>query len=193
VNRLLLDTGRWPGHASRDLQAGRILAAGLFLLLVRPLATGGPHVSLVLAGMYLLIGVMSVAASVPPRQSALANPVLVLAIGAGAFLLGAFVSGPTIPFPVARNALTMNALAAVTEEAFFRRFLYGRLIRHGPTVAIIGSALVFALVHVPAYGLAAFWVDLGAGLVLSWQRWSSGRWTVPAATHVFANLVTVMR
>ena len=36
-------------------------------------------------------------------------------------------------------------------------------------------------------------VDLGAGLLLSWQRWASGGWGAPAATHVVANLVAVLR
>jgi hypothetical protein len=31
----------------------------------------------------------------------------------------------------------------------------------------------------------------GAGLLLSWQRFASGRWTVPAVTHAVANLLAV--
>jgi membrane protease YdiL (CAAX protease family) len=49
------------------------------------------------------------------------------------------------------------------------------------------------LIHVPAYGWPAFPVDLGAGLLFSWQRLSTGRWSVPAATHAAANLLAVMR
>jgi hypothetical protein len=48
-------------------------------------------------------------------------------------------------------------------------------------------------VHLPAYGVAALPVDLGAGLLFSWQRWASGTWTVPAATHAFANALVVLR
>jgi hypothetical protein len=55
------------------------------------------------------------------------------------------------------------------------------------------SSLAFALIHVPAYGWPAFPVDFGAGLLFSWQRLSTGRWSVPAATHAAANLVAVMR
>jgi membrane protease YdiL (CAAX protease family) len=57
--------------------------------------------------------------------------------------------------------------------------------------AVLGSAILFTLVHLPAYGTAALPVDLGAGLLLSWQRCASGRWTVPAVTHVLANLLAV--
>jgi membrane protease YdiL (CAAX protease family) len=60
-------------------------------------------------------------------------------------------------------------------------------------MAIACSALLFGLVHVPAYGIAALPVDVGAGLLLGWQRWASGTWTVPAATHAFANAVVVLR
>ena len=56
---------------------------------------------------------------------------------------------------------------------------------------VVGSAGVFALVHLPAYGVAAMPVDLGAALLLSWQRYASGRWTVPAVTHAVANLLAV--
>jgi len=55
------------------------------------------------------------------------------------------------------------------------------------------AALLFAALHVPIYGPAVFWVDLGAGLLLSWQRWASGGWGAPATTHVVANLVAVLR
>ena len=40
-------------------------------------------------------------------------------------------------------------------------------------------------------GVAAMPVDLGAALLLSWQRYASGRWTVPAVTHAVANLLAV--
>ena len=53
--------------------------------------------------------------------------------------------------------------------------------------------MLFALVHLPAYGVVALPVDLGAGLLLSWQRWASGTWTVPAGTHAFANVLAVLR
>jgi hypothetical protein len=46
-------------------------------------------------------------------------------------------------------------------------------------------------VHLPAYGVAAMPVDLGAAMLLSWQRYACGRWTVPAVTHAVANLLAV--
>jgi hypothetical protein len=34
---------------------------------------------------------------------------------------------------------------------------------------------------------------VGAGLLFGWQRWASGTWTVPAATHAVANALVVLR
>ena len=98
-----------------------------------------------------------------------------------------------VPLPWSAAALPLSLLAAVAEEALFRRLAYARLERFGAAVAVLSSALLFGLVHVPAYGLAALPVDVGAGLLFGWQRWASGTWTVPAATHAFANAMVVLR
>ena len=94
--------------------------------------------------------------------------------------------------PLGASALPLAILAAVAEEALFRRAAYGWLERFGPAVAVVGSALLFAAVHLPLYGAAALPVDLGAGLLFSWQRWAAGTWTVPAGTHAAANVVAVV-
>ncbi len=75
------------------------------------------------------------------------------------------------------------------QEAVFRGYLYGKLERLGPAAAIVVSAALFALFHIPRYGVGVLPLDFGAGLILGWQRWASGSWAAPAATHAFANLV----
>jgi membrane protease YdiL (CAAX protease family) len=135
---------------------------------------------------------LSLAVTQPRGRAVLPWP-LVLVVGVGAVVAGAFVGGAAPPVPHTATLTALGAAAAVAEEAFFRRFIYGGLARWGPVVAVLGSALLFALVHVPIYGVVAFPVDLGAGLLLSWQRWASGSWSVPATTHVVANLLAVMR
>jgi membrane protease YdiL (CAAX protease family) len=192
VSRALTASARPAGPAVEFHSAG-ILLSGVCLLLFRPLASDLPGAVLIMGGTYVLLAAMSLAHPEPRPGPAVASPSQVVAVGAGAFLLSGLVSGPSIPFPIARSALFLNTLAAVAEEAFFRRFLFGRLVRHGAGVAVVGSAVLFALVHVPAYGMPVLWVDLGAGLMLSWQRWASGHWTVPAATHALANLMAVIR
>ena len=102
-----------------------------------------------------------------------------------------------VDVPAGRNmlavAIALNALAAVAEEAFFRRYLYGLMATwSGPGVAVVATAAVFAVVHVTVWGWWVLPLDLAAGLVLSWQRAATGRWSVPAATHVLANTLALL-
>jgi hypothetical protein len=172
-----------------------VLVGGIALLWFRPAivaATADPVP--LLATSLVLIAVAASAIPIPgvttaPPLSAAAT----LAVGLGAVLLAAVVAGPPPPLPVAAAAPILNTLAAVAEEALFRRVAYARLRPYGVAVAVVGSAVMFGLLHVPLYGVAVLPVDLGVGLLLSWQRWASGTWAVPAATHVAANLVAVVR
>jgi membrane protease YdiL (CAAX protease family) len=117
-----------------------------------------------------------------------------LAVGLLAVGLVAWVSGPRVPLPLSAWTVPLSVLAAVAEEALFRRVTYAWLERWGTALAIVGSASLFAAMHVPLYGVAVLPVDLGAGLLFSWQRWATGTWTGPATTHAAANvLMTVLR
>jgi len=166
--------------------------AGSALLLLRLRLIGYPSAPVLFAGIYVLVGVASLAVPIGPQDDRRLSPAGALALGVGAMAVATVVSGSVIPVRLGPQALALNSLAALSEEAFFRHFLYGRLAAFGAVAAVAATALLFALVHLPAYGMAAFWVDLGAGLLLSWQRWASGTWTVPAATHVAANLFVVL-
>jgi membrane protease YdiL (CAAX protease family) len=173
-----------------------VLTAGCALLMLRPDLRGVDAATAVLAVTYALVLVASATAPLPgaPQDAAPAmRPVAVLAAGVGAVVLASAVGGSRIATPVSAWAPGLNVLAAVAEEALFRRLAYGWLLRLGPAVAVLASATLFALVHIPVYGPAAIPVDLGAGLLLSWQRSASGTWTVPAATHAAANLLAMLR
>ena len=172
---------------------GGAIVAGCLLLVARLRMVGQPDVVRVFIAMYLVLGIGALVAPVPAGGTQRVGRFLVLAIGASAFALSSVFLGGRIPVSHGVGVIAVNSLAAVCEEAFFRRLTYGWLARGGAIVAIVGSALLFALVHVPLYGAAVFWVDLGAGLVLSWQRWASGSWGISAATHVWANLLAVAR
>lgn len=113
----------------------------------------------------------------------------VVAVGSLPFWIAAtfFMSNP-LP-RAATWAIAASVVAAVAEEIFFRRLVYGWLERWGAWLAIAGSAALFALVHVPVYGLGVLPLDFAAGLVFAWQRRATGSWTAPATTHVFANLL----
>jgi membrane protease YdiL (CAAX protease family) len=166
--------------------------AGSALLMLRLRLIGYPSAPVLFAGIYALVGVASLSVPIGPQDDRRLSPAGALALGITAMVVATVASGSVIPVRLGPQALVLNSLAALCEEAFFRRFLYGRLAAFGAVAAVAATALLFALVHLPAYGMAAFWVDLGAGLLLSWQRWASGTWTVPAATHVAANLLVVL-
>jgi membrane protease YdiL (CAAX protease family) len=164
---------------------GTIVAMlGMFALLTRPGGWASPLVVLV-------VGAAAVAVPVdgePERRHA-APAVLV---GLAALAVAGFVLPPWEAPPVDGLGVAATVVAAVAEEALFRRVLYDRLTRYGAAVAILGSAMAFALVHLPGYGMVAFPVNLGAGVLFGWQRWATGGWGAPAATHAAANLMAVL-
>ena len=124
-------------------------------LAFRPVAPAG---SLAVA---VAVGLLGLLAPVPPaagdgsgRHHWLAATVL----GIAATVAARAMQHPAPP-PPAWFAI-FAIVAAVSEEVFFRRLLYGWLAMYGPVVAIAGAAAVFAAIHVPAYGLSALPVDL---------------------------------
>jgi membrane protease YdiL (CAAX protease family) len=168
------------------------LTLGLGLLLSRLWVTGGPAWA-VLGVTYLGVAAVGLAGPVAADAGSTSHralpTVLVAAIGIGLVVLVAVRSGPALSPGLAPGVLALDVGAAVAEEALFRRLLYGWLVRWGAVVAVAGSAVAFALVHVPAYGVGSLWVNLGAGLLFGWQRWASGGWGAPAVTHAAANVM----
>jgi membrane protease YdiL (CAAX protease family) len=147
---------------------------------------------LALGYLALLVGALAVPRTATSRTgSAPLGWKVPLLLGLVGVAGAAVVAGPVADRRVGGVAVGLAMAAAVAEEALFRRVLYERLLRFGVVAAVIGSAALFALVHLPAYGVTAMPVDLGAALLLSWQRYASGRWTVPAVTHAVANLLAV--
>jgi len=190
-----------PSTASRSTgswTAGAVVIGGLAFLVGR-LAIGGlPFTVPLLAVGYLALAGVALAVGEEGAgrtdRAAGRGPLgwrVPLVLGLVGVVGAAIVGGPVADRRVGGVAVGLALLAAVAEEALFRRVLYDRLLRSGVVVAVAGSAGLFALVHLPAYGLAAMPVDFGAGLLLGWQRYASGRWTVPAVTHAVANLLAV--
>jgi membrane protease YdiL (CAAX protease family) len=171
---------------------GLVVAGGLAFLWARP-ALGGLGIAvpvLVVGYVALLVGALGAG----ERRAGAGAPLgwgVPSAVGLLGVVAAGVVGGPVGDRRVGAVAGGLALLAAVAEEALFRRLLYDRLLRLGVVAAVIGSAAVFAVAHLPAYGLVAMPVDLGAALLLSWQRYASGRWTVPAVTHAVASLLAV--
>jgi len=191
VNVLAVDLRRRPA-----LWWWAPAAVGVVALLSRPwFLPAGVAVEWRVA-FFVALGILGLAWRASAPRDALAGWVLSLAVlgaGAAAFALGRLVvEVPVRPWALG-VAVALNALAAVAEEAFFRRYLYGLFVeRYGTVVAVVATAGAFALVHVTVWGWWVLPLDLAAGLVLSWQRAATGRWSVPAATHVVANTLALL-
>ncbi len=178
---------------SRPAVSASLLAAGCFLLVVRErLAQATTRPTLALVVVFLVIGAVGAAWPVDPDRGSAVPAGAVLALGVVAFAAGRLIGGGHAPAPFGARALALNSLAAVAEEAVFRRFAYGVLSGWGAGGAVAGSAALFAVVHLTIYGAWVLPIDLAAGLVLGWQRWASGRWSVPALTHVMANVLVML-
>ncbi|MCA1693019.1 MAG: CPBP family intramembrane metalloprotease [Actinobacteria bacterium] len=177
------------------LNAGLVVVAGgMLVLLARPwlLADDRAAVSPRLA-VFLTLGLAGALWPLRRRDEPSRRTVWpALALGCAAFGVGRLLVG--LP-PVASGlalALALNAIAAIAEEVFFRRLVYGLLLPRGTGAAVAGSAALFAVAHVTVWGLWVLPLDLAAGLVLSWQRAATGRWSVPAVTHVVANTLALL-
>ena len=95
---------------------------------------------------------------------------------------------PASPSP----CVAANILAAVAEEAWFRRVCFGLLAPAGSIIAVAGSTTLFALVHVSTYGFWILPLDLAAGALLGWQRAVSGSWGASAVTHAIGNVLVLL-
>lgn len=174
------------------------IVAGCAALALRPLlwrATANPDGALVVLFVVLLAAgaCLPVPGAAGARRRRRRGPVAVpLGVGALAFGAARVLGGGHGPSGGFWKLLVLNGLAAVAEEAFFRRLVYGALLAAGPAVAVGGSAVLFALVHVTTYGFWVLPLDLAAGALLGWQRATSGRWSVPAITHILANALVLL-
>jgi membrane protease YdiL (CAAX protease family) len=172
-----------------DTAHGFLIPAAALLggiaLAARPAATATATLVVV------AVGAIGALAPLPVRRRFRApSPSLpvVVALGVATFLVARLAAAP-LRTPVVPLAVGATIVAAVAEEIFFRRLVYGWLAPAGDALAIVGAAALFAVVHIPAYGLRALPIDLAAGLVFGWQRWATGGWIAPALTHAAANIL----
>jgi len=139
-----------------------------------------------------LVGAIGLVGQVPGSTARTRRGVWIVAVVIGCVAFAATRAfGVPILRPVTLAAIGANTLAAIAEEAFFRRYAYAWLARAGTAFAIVLTSVLFALVHVPQYGAAVLPLDLAAGLLFGWQRWATGGWTAPAVTHAVANFLSM--
>ena len=115
---------------------------------------------------------------------------LVAGLMVGAMLLAPVVSGPLSGRPLSAfwSWAAIAALIATLEETSIRGVLYRHLEGEaGPVAAIAVGAALFALIHLPRYGLAAMPLDAAVGLALGGLRSLTGRVLPCAVAHVVAD------
>lgn len=113
---------------------------------------------------------------------------LVVVALAGRLGLDGLSAGHAVPFaPWA----VVTVVVATGEEAVLRGALFEALFAvAGAPAALLGTALAFALLHVPLYGSAVVPLDLAVGLCLGGLRFLSGGVAAPAIAHAVADLAT---
>lgn len=185
-------------HRPRVAAGAAVAGVGCALLSLRP---GGDLARIALFTGLGLVGICWPLPSAVERPAGAADPAVrrraarrtlaVTVVGVVAFAAGRVIGRGNGLITLTSSAVVLNTLAAVAEEAFFRRLVLGLLAGRGAVVAVAGSALCFALVHIHTYGGWVVPIDLAAGALLGWQRWVSGGWAAPGVTHVVANLLAL--
>jgi len=183
-----------PRRAARV--TGLILGAALLRSLLLPL--GDLFSTSVFAGCLLAITWFE--RSVPTLPSPRGGGKLSgLLIGGQAFVAGVMV-GAILLAPVVTGSLTARpasaflpwaavaAVVATLEETSIRGVLYRRWEGEaGTAAAIIVGAAVFALIHLPRYGLGAMPLDASVGLALGGLRALTGRVLPCVVAHTVAD------
>ena len=115
---------------------------------------------------------------------------IVAGLMVGVILLAPVVTGPLSSRPLGAfwPWAAIAALVATLEETSIRGVLYRRWAGEAGTVAaIVVGAAVFALIHLPRYGLAAMPLDAAVGLALGGLRALTGRVLPCAVAHTVAD------
>ena len=102
--------------------------------------------------------------------------------------------GPWLPFDPGPSFVPWAAvtiLVATTEEVVLRGALFRALADGaGWVMALLGTSVLFAVLHVPLYGWHVVPLDLGVGLFLGGLRMLTGGTVAPAIAHAVADLAT---
>ncbi|HEX9096012.1 MAG TPA: CPBP family glutamic-type intramembrane protease [Candidatus Dormibacteraeota bacterium] len=172
---------------------GLVLGAALIRALLLPL--GDLLSTLVFGGCLLAIALVERTAPTLPSPAGGGGKV-----GRAGSLLAGLMVGAVLLVPLTAGSLSARgldgfwawaALAAVIatlEEIAIRGALFRRWSDEaGPVAAIVAGAVVFALIHLPRYGLGAMPLDAAVGLALGGLRALTGRVAPCAVAHVIAD------
>ena len=182
-----------PGRAARVTLP--VLGAAVLRALLLP--AGDVFSTIVFAGCLLAITRME--RDPPPRPSpareegdspGFSTWAVLAGLATGAVLLVPVMLSPFSGRPLAAfwEWAAIAAVIATLEETAIRGALYQRWSEEaGPLIAIVAGALVFALIHLPRYGLGAMPLDTAVGLALGGLRALTGRVLPCAVAHTIAD------
>ena len=184
-------------HNKQDFLIVLLLAAGFFLAVGLRVLIGGSAVSSSfgagLAFAIMLVG-LSLAGKVTTKIS---GRVVVIGV-LGTLLL--------VTVPLTERAMNMNnelpegnylgwsaviICVAMAEEAFLRGSLFDAITKWQNTgTALVITAVLFALLHVPLYGWHVLPLDLVVGLWLGFIRVTAKSWVAAGITHTLTDLIS---
>jgi membrane protease YdiL (CAAX protease family) len=182
----------------RGAKPAALCVTGIIAAAVLRAAIGAPNVAASMpAGVVFALAllVVSVAAGWRPGRPRVAAAGLGVVGGAalaGAWLLSQGSPGVQIAPINADLAIwtPIVALVAVAEEIVLRGALFDAVRSgFGDSAALLATTLLFAMMHVPLYGIGSLPLDLAVGLLLGGLRVVSGGVLAPAVAHVVADLV----
>jgi membrane protease YdiL (CAAX protease family) len=148
------------------------------------------------AGVVFAVALLVVAAASGWCPGRLRITAVVVGAAGGGALVGAWLlsqGGPGVHVASPNTALALwtpiVALVAVAEEVALRGALFTAVRSWGGDgAALVVTTILFAVMHVPLYGIGALPLDLAAGLLLGGLRIVSGGVLAPAVAHVIADL-----
>lgn len=187
-------TGR-PRAAGRAFATGVALGAVVAMRwhIFQTAAIGGLTEGLIFG--VLLVGV----ALLGGLRPTLPGPgTLAAGLAAGGTLVAASLAAhwPVAPLVLGHAApfapwVAVTTLVATGEELVLRGAFWHWLAEAGGEVtALLLTSALFALIHVPVYGLRVVPLDIGVGLWFGGLRLWFGGPAAPAAAHVLADLAT---
>jgi membrane protease YdiL (CAAX protease family) len=160
-------------------------------------AVGAPDTaSSMPAGVVFAVALLAVAIAAGWRPARPAFAGVGLGAAGGGALVGVWVvtqGAPALHLAPISEGLALwtpaVVLIAAAEEIALRGALFDLIrSRWGDGGALIATTLLFALVHVPLYGMGSLPLDLAVGLLLGGLRIVSGGVLAPAVAHVIADL-----
>lgn len=187
--------------AARDARAARgpvVVAAVLVASVLRTLAGGRAAAASAPAAVLFAAVLAAVAVAAGVRTGRVRPAAVAIGAAGGATLVAVSLIGlPAVRFgPRAGTEVLvwwvpLVTVVAATEEVVLRGVLHDALRPRGGTViAIAAGAAIFALIHLPLYGMTALPVDACVGVFLGCLRVLGRGVTAPLVAHVVADVAT---